>query len=124
MPQQLRDINSESLREIGVLFIVFGPLEGLLKSTSLHAVDFAIALSIASFGGVLLVVGTRMGMNPLVALPFAVPVIVPVVLIWTGFRDKRSSELKAEAQLKSARQLLVEVLKLEEKREAEASARK
>jgi hypothetical protein len=56
MPQQLRDINAESLREIGILFIVFGPLEGLLKSTGLHAVDFVIALS----GGVCLMLGTRM----------------------------------------------------------------
>jgi hypothetical protein len=61
MPQQLRDINAESLREIGVLFIVFGPLEGLLKSGSPHAADFIIALSIALFGGVFLTVGTRMG---------------------------------------------------------------
>lgn len=63
-------------------------------------------------------------MNPLVALPFVVPVVVVVVLAWTGFRDKRTSEWKAEGQLKSARQLLVEIMKLEEKREAEASARK
>jgi hypothetical protein len=61
MPQPLRDINAESLGEIGILFVVFGPLEGLLKSPSLHAVDFIIALSIAIFGGVILVVGTRMG---------------------------------------------------------------
>jgi hypothetical protein len=61
MPQQLRDINAESLREAGILFIVFGPLEGPLKSTSLHAVDFIIALSIAVIGGVSLVLGTRMG---------------------------------------------------------------
>jgi hypothetical protein len=60
MPQQLRDINAESLREIGILFIVFGPLEGLLKSTGLHAVDFVIALSIAVLGGVCLMLGTRM----------------------------------------------------------------
>ena len=59
-------------------------------------------------------------MNPLVALPFTVPVIVAAVLIWTGFRDKRASELKAEGQLKTARQLLVEVMKLE----AEVSAKK
>jgi hypothetical protein len=59
-------------------------------------------------------------MNPLVALPFTVPVIVAVVLIWTGFRDKRASELKAEGQLKTAQQLLVEVMKLE----AEVSAKK
>jgi len=63
-------------------------------------------------------------MNPLVALPFSGLLIVIVVLAWTGFRDKRSSELKAEVQLKSARRLLVEFMKLEEKREAEASARK
>jgi hypothetical protein len=63
-------------------------------------------------------------MNPLAIVPFAVPVIVAVVLIWTGFRDKRSSELKSEGHLKSARQLLVEMMKLEEKREAEASVRK
>jgi hypothetical protein len=59
-------------------------------------------------------------MNPLVALPFTVPVIVAAVLIWTGFRDKRTAASKAEVQLKSARQLLVEVMKLE----AEASAKK
>ncbi len=41
-------------------------------------------------------------MNPLVALPFCMLVIVVVVLVWTGYRDKRSSELKAEGQLKSA----------------------
>ena len=63
-------------------------------------------------------------MNPLVALPFVVPVIVVVVLAWTGFRDKRSSESKSEVQLKSAKQLLVEFMKVEEKREAEVSARK
>jgi hypothetical protein len=63
-------------------------------------------------------------MNPLAIVPFAVPVIVAVILIWTGFRDKRSSELKSEVQLKSARQLLVEIMKLEEKREAEAAVRK
>lgn len=64
-------------------------------------------------------------MNPLVALlPFAVPVIVIVVLAWTGFRDRRPSEAKPEVHLKSARQLLVEIVKFEEKREAEASARK
>jgi len=32
--------------------------------------------------------------------------------------------LKSEGQLKSARQLLVEIMKVDEKREAEASARK
>jgi hypothetical protein len=63
-------------------------------------------------------------MNPLVALPFAVPVIAIVILAWTGCRDKRSSESKGEVHLKSARQLLVEIMKFEEKREAEASARK
>ena len=63
-------------------------------------------------------------MNPLVALPFSLLGIVFVILVWTGFRDKRSSELKSEVQLKSARQLLVEIMKLEEKREADASARK
>jgi hypothetical protein len=63
-------------------------------------------------------------MNPLVAVPFAVPVIAVVVLIWTGYRDRRSSELKAEGELKSTRQLPVEIMKLEEKREAEASVRK
>jgi hypothetical protein len=57
-------------------------------------------------------------MNPLVALPFAVPVIAIIVLAWTGFRDKRSSDMKAEVQLKSAKQLLVEIMKLEEKRES------
>jgi hypothetical protein len=57
-------------------------------------------------------------MNPLVALPFAVPVIVAIVLAWTGFRDKRSVELKSEVQLKSAKQLLVEIMKLEEKRDS------
>jgi type II secretory pathway pseudopilin PulG len=62
-------------------------------------------------------------MNPLVALPFAGLLIVLVVLAWTGFRDKRSSESTADVQLKSARQLL-EVMKLEDKREAEASTRK
>ena len=64
-------------------------------------------------------------MNPLMALlPFAVPVLVIAVLAWTGFRDKRSTSRKAEVQPSSARQLLVEMMKLEEKREAEASARK
>ena len=61
MPQPLRDINAESLREIGILFIVFGPLEGLLKSANLHAVDFVIAISIAAVGVVSLIAGTRMG---------------------------------------------------------------
>ena len=61
MPQPIKDINAEPLREIGILFIVFGPLEGLLKSASLHAVDFVIALSIASVGVVSLTMGTRMG---------------------------------------------------------------
>ena len=63
-------------------------------------------------------------MNPLVALPFSGLLIVIVVLAWTGFRDKRSSNLKVEAQPSSTRQLLVEMLKLEAKREAEASPRK
>ena len=63
-------------------------------------------------------------MNPLVALPFVVPVVVVVVLAWTGFRDKRLAESKTDVQLKSAKQLLVEIMKLEEKREAEVSARK
>jgi type II secretory pathway pseudopilin PulG len=62
-------------------------------------------------------------MNPLVALPFSGLLIVLVVLVWTGFRDKRPSESTAEVQLKSARQLL-EVMKLEDKREAEASVKK
>jgi type II secretory pathway pseudopilin PulG len=62
-------------------------------------------------------------MNPLVALPFFGLLVVIVILAWTGFRDKRSSESTADVQLKSARQLL-EVMKLEDKREAEASARK
>jgi hypothetical protein len=63
-------------------------------------------------------------MNPLVVLPFAVPLIVIGVLAWTGFRDRRSSELNAGNDPKNARQLLVEFMKFEEKREAEASARK
>ena len=63
-------------------------------------------------------------MNPLVALPFAGLLIVIVVLAWTGFRDKRSSESKSEVQLRSARQLLVEIMKVEQKQEAEAPARK
>ena len=62
-------------------------------------------------------------MNPLVALPFAGLLIVLVVLAWTGFRDKRSSESTADVQLKSARRLL-EVMKLEDKREVEASVKK
>jgi hypothetical protein len=63
-------------------------------------------------------------MNPLVALPFAGLLIVIVVLAWTGFRDKRSSESKSEVHLRSARQLLVEIMKVEQKQEAEAPARK
>jgi hypothetical protein len=63
-------------------------------------------------------------MNPLVVLPFSGLLIVIVVLAWTGFQDKRSSNRKTEAQPSSTRQLLVEMMKLEEKREAEASARK
>jgi len=63
-------------------------------------------------------------MNPLIALPFSGLLIVMAVLAWTGFRDKRSTSRKAEVQPSSARQLLVEMMKLEEKREAEASARK
>jgi hypothetical protein len=63
-------------------------------------------------------------MNPLVALPFSGLLIVIVVLVWTGFRDRRSSDLKSGTRLNSARQLLVEFMKLEEKREAEASAGK
>ena len=61
MSQPLQDINAESLREIGVLLVVFGPPEGLLKSASPHAVDFIIALSIVMIGGVFLAVGTHMG---------------------------------------------------------------
>ena len=60
-------------------------------------------------------------MNPLVTLPFSLLVIVIVVLAWTGYRDRDSSELKGEVQLKSARQLLVEIMKLEEKEKREAS---
>jgi hypothetical protein len=61
VPQPIRDINAESLREIGVLLVVFGPLEGLLKGASPHAVDFVIALSIVMIGGVFLAAGTHMG---------------------------------------------------------------
>ena len=61
MPQPIRDINAESLREVGVLLIVFGPLEGLLKGNSPHAIDFVIALAILVTGGVSLALGTRMG---------------------------------------------------------------
>jgi hypothetical protein len=61
MPQPVRDINAESLREIGVLLVVFGPLEGLLKGQSPHAIDFIIASAIVVVGGVFLVAGTRMG---------------------------------------------------------------
>jgi hypothetical protein len=61
MPQQLRDMNAESLREIGVLLVVFGPLEALLKGASPHAVDFIIASAIVAGGGVSLLVGTWMG---------------------------------------------------------------
>jgi hypothetical protein len=50
--------------------------------------------------------------------------MVIVILTWTGYRDQRSPESKTESESKRIRQLLVEVLKLEEKREAEASARK
>jgi hypothetical protein len=61
MPQPVRDINAESLREIGILLAVFGPLEALLKGASPHAVDFIIASAILATGGVSLVLGTRMG---------------------------------------------------------------
>jgi hypothetical protein len=61
MPQPVRDINAESLREIGVLLVVFGPLEALLKGSSPHAVDFIIATAILALGGVSLAAGTRMG---------------------------------------------------------------
>ena len=60
MSQRVRDTNAESLREIGVLLIVFGPLEALLKGASPHAVDFIIASAILAIGGVSLVLGTRM----------------------------------------------------------------
>ena len=63
-------------------------------------------------------------MNPLVALPFSLLGIVFVILVWTGFRDKRSSESKAGVQLKSARQLLVEIMKPEEKQISEQIAKK
>lgn len=61
MPQPVRDINAEWLREIGILLVVFGPLEALLKGASPHAADFIIASAIVAIGGVSLVVGTRMG---------------------------------------------------------------
>jgi hypothetical protein len=54
-------MNAESLREIGVLLVVFGPLEALLKGASPHAVDFIIASAIVAGGGVSLLVGTWMG---------------------------------------------------------------
>ena len=63
-------------------------------------------------------------MNPLVALPFSGLLVVIVVLAWTGFRDRRPTEVKAEGDPKSPRQMLVAMLKVEEQREAEASARK
>jgi len=61
MAQSVRDINAESLREIGILLVVFGPLEALLKGASPHAIDFIIASAILAAGGVSLALGTRMG---------------------------------------------------------------
>jgi hypothetical protein len=63
-------------------------------------------------------------MNPLLALPFSALAIVIVGLVWTGYRDRRSSELEPEVHLKSARRLFFEIMKFEQKREPKVSAEK
>ena len=51
---------AESIREIGILMFVFGPLETLLRSGHTDRKDWLIAVAVAILGLLLIVKGVRM----------------------------------------------------------------
>ena len=55
---------AEAIRDIGILFLVFAPLDTLLKSEPGHWYDWPLAVGIAIVGWVLLYVGVGMGTDP------------------------------------------------------------
>jgi len=54
---------AEALRDIGILFLVFAPLETLLKAENKHWWDWPLAGVIAVVGLVLIEIGVRMGVG-------------------------------------------------------------
>ncbi|MGB6474872.1 MAG: hypothetical protein WBF04_12515 [Candidatus Sulfotelmatobacter sp.] len=55
------ELFAEVLRDIGILFFVFAPLDTLVKSGHLTQIDWVIAGGIAVAGLVLIDIGIRMG---------------------------------------------------------------
>lgn len=51
----------ESIREIGILLLVFGPLETLIRTRHFGKPDVLIALALAAFGFILIFIGVLMG---------------------------------------------------------------
>ena len=55
------ELLGESVREVGILLLVFGPLETLLRSGNVRTIDWLIAFVLAVFGFILIAVGVSMG---------------------------------------------------------------
>jgi hypothetical protein len=55
------ELTSESLREIGLLMLVFAPLDTLLKSGYGNGKDWLIASGIGVFGLILIAIGIVVG---------------------------------------------------------------
>lgn len=61
MNQKRHELWAEAIRDMGILFFVFGPLETLLRKERGSWVDWLIAAAIAMIGLLFIEKGVRMG---------------------------------------------------------------
>ncbi len=54
------ELRAEALRDIGILLVVFAPLDTLLRMGRTSAADWLTAIGIASFGLLFVEIGVRM----------------------------------------------------------------
>jgi hypothetical protein len=54
------ELIGESIREVGILLLVFGPLETLLRAP-MNETELLIAFALVVFGFILIAVGVKMG---------------------------------------------------------------
>jgi len=62
--KQAYELWAEAIRDVGILFFVFGPLDTLLRGGRGTRVDWLIALGIAILGLLLIAVGIKMESEP------------------------------------------------------------
>ena len=62
--QNRREVIAEVIRDVGILFFVFGPLDTRLRTGGGNPAEWQIAAGIAAFGLLLIILGVVMEFRP------------------------------------------------------------